>query len=49
MCYVPAEHAPIRLRIPDISRAREILGFEPKVSLEEGLKKTFEWYKETTV
>jgi nucleoside-diphosphate-sugar epimerase len=37
------------LRIPDISRAREILGFEPKVSLEEGLKKTFEWYKETTV
>ena len=49
ICYVPAEHAPIRLRIPDISRAREILGFKPKVSLEEGLKKTFEWYKETTV
>ena len=49
ICYVPAEHAPIRLRIPDISRAREILGFEPKVSLEEGLKKTLEWYKETTV
>ena len=49
ICYVPAEHAPIRLRIPDISRAREILGFEPKVSLEEGLKKTIQWYEETTV
>ncbi len=30
-------------RIPDISRAREILGFEPKVDLEEGLKRTIEW------
>lgn len=47
MCHVPAEHAPIRLRIPDITRARKILGFEPKISLEEGLKKTLEWYKET--
>ena len=30
-------------RIPDITRAREILGFEPKVDLEEGLRKTIEW------
>jgi nucleoside-diphosphate-sugar epimerase len=47
--YVEAEHTPIRLRIPDITRAKEILGFEPKVSLEEGLKKTLKWYKEITL
>ncbi len=31
-------------RQPDISRAREILGWEPKVSLEEGLKYTIKYY-----
>lgn len=30
-------------RIPDITRAREILGFEPAVDLEDGLKKTINW------
>ena len=33
----------VRRRIPDITRAREILDFEPKVDLEEGLKKTIAW------
>ena len=30
-------------RIPDISRARKILDFEPLIDLEEGLKKTILW------
>ena len=30
-------------RIPDITRARTLLGFEPKVDLEDGLKRTIEW------
>lgn len=30
-------------RIPDITRARTLLGFDPKVDLEEGLKRTIEW------
>lgn len=29
----------------DASRAKEIFGWEPKVSLDEGIKKTLEWYK----
>jgi UDP-glucose 4-epimerase len=33
-------------RIPDITRARKILGFEPKVDLEEGLQLTIEWQVE---
>ncbi len=30
----------------DIGKARERLGYNPKVSLEEGLRRTAEWYKE---
>ena len=30
-------------RIPEITRARSKLGFEPKVDLEEGLRRTIEW------
>jgi dTDP-glucose 4,6-dehydratase len=34
-----------RQRRPDITRARTILGWEPKVGLEEGLLKTIEYFK----
>jgi len=34
-------------RALDISRARELLGWEPKVSLREGLKRTIDWYVRT--
>lgn len=30
----------------DVSRAKEVLGFEAQTSLEDGLKKTIDWYKE---
>jgi nucleoside-diphosphate-sugar epimerase len=29
----------------DITKAKTLLGFEPRVSLKEGAKLTFEWYK----
>lgn len=32
-------------RQPDISKAKEVLGWEPKVSVDEGLKKTIEYYR----
>lgn len=32
-------------RNADITKARRLIGYEPQVSLEEGLKKTIEWYK----
>ncbi|MDQ4129012.1 MAG: SDR family oxidoreductase [Actinomycetota bacterium] len=31
-------------RCPDISRAREVLGWEPRVSAREGLRKTLDWF-----
>lgn len=35
---------PIVRRCPDISRARELLGYQPEVRLDEGLAKTLAWY-----
>jgi UDP-glucose 4-epimerase len=35
----------VRNRVPDITKAREILGFEPKVGLMEGLTKTVVWQR----
>ena len=43
--YLPARPEDPRRRCPDISKARSLLGWEPKVSLEEGLKKTLEAFK----
>jgi len=33
-------------RQPDISKARQMLDWEPKINLEEGLKRTIKWFKE---
>ena len=35
-------------RQPDISKAKEILGWEPKVNREEGMKKTYDYFKNLT-
>ena len=34
-----------RVRQPDISKARSLLGWEPRVQLEEGLSRTIEYFK----
>lgn len=34
-----------KVRRPDISRARELLGWEPRVGRKEGLARTFEYFK----
>ncbi len=35
--------ADIELRIPKIGKARDLIGFESKIDLEEGLRRTIEW------
>ncbi|GMU23011.1 MAG: NAD-dependent dehydratase [Phycisphaerae bacterium] len=45
------EHRPLpqddpTRRRPDLTRARKILGYEPKVSLEEGLKRTIGYFEQ---
>jgi nucleoside-diphosphate-sugar epimerase len=44
--YVPTTEVDVELRVPDITRARELLGFEPKVDLDEGLLQTIAWFRE---
>ena len=34
-----------KVRQPDITRARTLLGWEPRVDVEEGLQRTFEWFR----
>ena len=35
---------PVSKRIADISKAKTLLGYKPKISLEDGLKKLSDWY-----
>jgi dTDP-glucose 4,6-dehydratase len=48
---LPIVHEPLpeddpKHRRPDITKAKRLLGWEPKVSLEEGLKHTLDYFKE---
>ena len=43
--YGPARQGDVKDSLADITRARTLLGYEPSVSLEEGLKNTIEWYR----
>jgi len=36
----------VDIRVPSIAKARKILGFVPKIDLDEGLSRTIEWFKE---
>jgi nucleoside-diphosphate-sugar epimerase len=43
--YASPRAGDVRDSQADITRARELLGYEPIVSFEEGLRRTLEWYK----
>jgi dTDP-glucose 4,6-dehydratase len=44
--YKPLPEDDPKVRQPDITRARTLLGWEPKVTLDEGLGKTIEYFRE---
>jgi dTDP-glucose 4,6-dehydratase len=48
---VPIVHKPLpeddpKVRRPDISRAKEVLGWEPAIPFEEGMRRTIAWFRE---
>ena len=47
--FMPLPQADPKRRRPDITRAKQILNWEPKVSLEDGLIKMIEYYKSISV
>ena len=46
LVYHPLPEDDPKQRQPDISKARQILGWEPKVQLAEGLRLTLAWFRE---
>src|SRR5216117_2551667 len=45
--YKPLPVDDPKVRQPDISRAKKILGWEPKVKFEQGIKQTIDYFKES--
>jgi UDP-glucose 4-epimerase len=44
--FQPLHYADVELRIPNVEKARETLGFEAHVDLDDGLARTIAWYRE---
>ena len=44
---LPMQPGDVNITYSDYSHAKEVLGYEPKVRIEEGIKNFVEWYKET--
>jgi UDP-glucose 4-epimerase/UDP-glucuronate decarboxylase len=42
----PAPPGAVARRCPDLTRLRALTGFEPAVALEEGVRRTFHWYRD---
>jgi len=44
--FEPMRPGDVRDSLADISRARDLLGYDPKVAFRDGLKMTFEWFRQ---
>ncbi len=44
--FVPWEFADVELRVPDVKKAEQRLGFRARVDLDVGLKRTLDWYRQ---
>ncbi|WP_412539603.1 NAD-dependent epimerase/dehydratase family protein [Longispora sp. K20-0274] len=42
----PAPAGSVARRCPDLTKLRTLTGYAPKVSLEDGVRRTFDWYRE---
>jgi nucleoside-diphosphate-sugar epimerase len=47
--FEEVDRAEVRMRVPNIDKARQVLGFNPKVDLEAGLVETLDWFKDRAV
>ncbi|MEV6523897.1 NAD-dependent epimerase/dehydratase family protein [Longispora sp. NPDC051575] len=42
----PAPAGSVARRCPDLTKLRDLTGYAPKVSLEDGVRRTFDWYRD---
>jgi len=47
--YAPVRAGDVKHSLADITRAREVIGFEPVIGFEDGLRKAIDWYREHLV
>jgi nucleoside-diphosphate-sugar epimerase len=43
--FVPWGFPDVELRVPDVRKAEELLGFRATVDLDDGLRRTIDWYR----
>ncbi len=43
--FIRKDYADVELRVPNVDKARDLIGFEAKVDLEEGLRRTGQHYR----
>ena len=43
--FAPLDYVDVELRIPNVTKAREAIGFEARVELDDGLERTIAWYR----
>ena len=46
LVFQPLHYTDVEIRIPNVDKARQLLGFEAKVDLDDGLARTIAWYRE---
>ena len=44
--FIPHPSVDIKLRVPNIERAGRLIGYKPKIDVNQGLLKTIPWYRE---
>lgn len=44
--YVPPRPGDIKHSLADITRANQLIGYEPRISFQDGIRRAIDWYKE---
>ena len=44
--FKPLHYTDVEMRIPNVDKALKLLGWEPRVDLDDGLARTIAWYRE---
>jgi len=46
--FTHKDYVDVELRIPSIQKSRDLLGFEAKIDLDEGIRRTADYYRSRT-